>query len=96
MATVRTVGLGAFDSNAETWEQYTERLGYYFEANGIGDAAKKRAILLSEVGPKTVLVDIKPGQPGQTGRQSVHRHRHVVKTTLQPGTVGNCREVQVS
>ena len=40
-----------FEETAETWEHYTERLGHYFEANGIGnesagDKAKRRAILL--------------------------------------------------
>ena len=27
----------AFEENTETWEHYTERLGHYFDANGIGD-----------------------------------------------------------
>ena len=47
----------AFDENTETWEHYTERLGHYFDANGIGDEsgdnkAKRRAILLSVCGSK--------------------------------------------
>ena len=47
----------AFEENAETWEQYTEWLGHYFDANGIGDVsgddkAKRRAILLSVYGSK--------------------------------------------
>ena len=41
----------AFEETAETWEHYMERLGHYFEVNGIGnesagDKAKRRAILL--------------------------------------------------
>ena len=47
----------AFDEKTETWEHYTERLGHYFDANGIGDEstedkAKRRAILLSVCGSK--------------------------------------------
>ena len=47
----------AFEENAETWEHYTERLGHYFDANGIGDVsgdnkAKRRAIILSACGSK--------------------------------------------
>jgi hypothetical protein len=30
----------------ESWSTYTERLGYYFEANGVTDANKQRSILL--------------------------------------------------
>ena len=47
----------AFNEENETWEHYTERLGHYFQANGIddenaGDKAKRRAILLSVCGSK--------------------------------------------
>ena len=37
----------------ESWSTYTERLGYYFEANGVTDANKQRSILLSVCGPAT-------------------------------------------
>lgn len=37
----------------EAWSTYTERLGYYFEANGVQDAGKKRSILLAVCGPAT-------------------------------------------
>ena len=30
-----------FDENTETWEHYTERLGHYFDANGIGDESRE-------------------------------------------------------
>ena len=42
-----------FNSAAESWVEYVERLEQYFIANDIGDAAKKRAILLSVVGSAT-------------------------------------------
>ena len=42
-----------FNSAAESWVEYVERLEQYFIANDIGDAAKKRAILLSVMGSAT-------------------------------------------
>ena len=59
MASQLTFGrVEAFDESVETWEHYTERLGQYFVANGIGDEkddekARRRAILLSVCGAKT-------------------------------------------
>ena len=45
--------LAAFDSTTEEWTEYIERLEFYFAANGITDAAKQRAVLLSCCGPST-------------------------------------------
>ncbi len=45
--------IGQFDSAVEDWTGYTKRLEQYFLANGIEDAAKCRAILLSVCGPST-------------------------------------------
>lgn len=63
----------AFNEENETWEHYTERLGHYFETNGIGDEnavdkAKRCAILLRECGSKIyklmcgLLAPEKPGE----------------------------------
>ena len=43
--------LAAFDSAAEDWTEYIKHLQFYFDANGISDAAKQRAVLLSCCGP---------------------------------------------
>ena len=43
--------LAAFNPCEEDWSEYAERLTFYFVANGITTDAKKRAILLSSVGP---------------------------------------------
>ena len=50
--------VGEFDSdeNEDDWETYVERVALYFTANGISDATKKRAILLSVCGAKTYRV----------------------------------------
>ena len=45
--------LAAFNPREEDWSEYAERLTFYFAANGITSNAKKRAILLSSVGPTT-------------------------------------------
>ena len=45
--------LVSFDPEVEDWVEYTDRLSYYFTANGITDNAKKRAIFISCCGPAT-------------------------------------------
>ena len=43
----------AFNPQEEDWSEYSERLTFYFTANGITTGTKKRAILLSCCGPAT-------------------------------------------
>ena len=45
--------LAPFDFATEDWTEYIECLQFYFDANGISDAAKQRAVLLSCCGPST-------------------------------------------
>jgi len=42
-----------FDSKKEDWTSYIERMRHYFIANDVGDAGKKKSILISSCGPKT-------------------------------------------
>ena len=57
-----------FDTSKEEWPQYEEWLTHFFQANDIDDAEKKRAVLLSVVGPATykllrsLLAPAKPGE----------------------------------
>ena len=57
-----------FDVSKEEWAQYEERLTQFFLANDIDSAAKKRAVLLSVIGPLTykvlqsLLAPIKPSE----------------------------------
>ena len=44
--------LSKYDLATQSWEDYTEVMGHYFEANSITEKKKKRAILLSSVGDK--------------------------------------------
>ena len=45
--------LHPFDINEEDWKSYIQRAKLYFTANGITDADKQRAIILTCCGPKT-------------------------------------------
>lgn len=40
-----------YDSKKEEWPQYVERLNHFFVVNAITDAERKRAILLTVIGP---------------------------------------------
>ena len=42
-----------FEPGRQKWTDYMEVMGQFFEANNIADGNRKRAILLSSVGPKT-------------------------------------------
>ena len=58
-----------FDSVHEDWPEYVERLGFFFDANGIGDDAdKKRAVFLTVVGATTYKLLrslVSPSKPGE-------------------------------
>ncbi len=56
MATRITAAFGIlhpFDSSEEDWKSYIQRAKLYFIANGIEEAEKQRAIILTSCGPKT-------------------------------------------
>ncbi len=58
--------VGQFDSVVQDWTGYTERLEQYFLANGVEDAMKRRAILLSVCGPskyKIIRSLVAPDKP---------------------------------
>ena len=58
-----------FDGSKDCdWQQYVERLEHFFAANGIDDAAKKRAVFLSVIGAntyKTLRNIVSPAKPGE-------------------------------
>ena len=45
--------LTAFDPSKEDWTSYVLHLKYYFDANGVNDAGKKKSLLLTACGPAT-------------------------------------------
>lgn len=65
---VATVGTVApFDSQLQSWEEYCEMLTFFFVANGIDGADRKKAILLSGVGATTYSLMrslLSPQKPG--------------------------------
>ena len=59
--------IGKFDEKQEEWTQYVERLDHFF-ANEIAKAGKKRAILLTVIGPmayKLLRNLVAPAKPGE-------------------------------
>ena len=53
-----------FDGVREDWQQYIERLEYFFIANSITAADKKRAVFLSVIGPSRYKILLAPDKPG--------------------------------
>lgn len=68
MSTAATLGtIGEFHEGREEWAQYAERLGHFLAANGITDGDRKRAVLLSVIGPKAYKLLrslVAPDKPG--------------------------------
>ena len=63
-----------FDSSQENWPQYMERLGYFFNANDIESAEKKRAVLLTVIGAATYKLLrslVAPSKPGEKTYQEL-------------------------
>ena len=65
-----------FDSSHEDWPQYMERLGCFFDANGIESAEKKHAVLLTLIGAtmykllRSLVAPSKPGKKKLSGTDS--------------------------
>ena len=48
--------INEYENDKEDWICYVERIILFFEANEIQEESKKKAILLSSVGPETYKV----------------------------------------
>lgn len=48
--------LPAFNEDTDKWKPYLIKTDAYFEANGITDSAKKRALLVAALSTQTVQV----------------------------------------
>lgn len=67
MATASLGKIDEFDRHREDWQQYVERLEFYFIANGITTEEKKRAVFLSVIGSPTYRILrnlLTPDKPG--------------------------------
>ena len=69
--TTATLGrVDEFDSSKDDWLQYVERLEHFFVANGIDNAEKKRAALLTAVGAATYKTLRNIVSPSKLGEKS--------------------------
>lgn len=74
--------IGDFVPEKENWVEYEERLEYFLEANGITDAAKKKAILITSIGASnyTLLRSI----TGGVSDKSYEDLRQVLRAHFSP------------
>ncbi len=73
-----------FDSSQETWTMYVERLDLYFVANGITEAEKKRAVLLTVSGPATYKLIRSLAAPKKPAEKSFAELVALVKSHYSP------------
>ena len=74
--------------------QYVERLEYFFEANGITDAEKKRSVFLSVHGrPFAFQVAAKLGVASQAVREDVRAAGDYADKPLQPKAIRDRAEI---
>ncbi len=76
--------VSAFDPKLEDWSSYTERLQYYFAANEITNATKKRAILITACSPYTFQLLRSLVQPQTPSELSYDELVQVMKEHYQP------------
>ena len=85
MAASATLGkIDEYEAEKEDWQQYVERLGHFFTANGITDAGKKRAVFLSVVGASTYKLLRNLVAPAKTGDKTFAQLVEVLSTHFRP------------
>lgn len=73
-----------FDPKQEEWTQYVERLQHFFSANGYTDADKKKAILLTAIGPATYKMLSSLTSPEKPGDKTYDQLVETMKTHYSP------------
>ena len=61
-----------FNPKEEEWTQYIERLQHFFAANGHTEAAKKKSILLTAIGPTAYKILSSLTSPAKPGDMKTH------------------------
>lgn len=74
----------AFDVKEQTWEEYCEILEQFFEANGIDDEEKQRAILISVVGPATYKLIRNLVSPDKPSSKTFDQLKTLMKEHFNP------------
>ncbi|XP_077863977.1 uncharacterized protein LOC144349037, partial [Saccoglossus kowalevskii] len=73
-----------FNPQEQTWEDYCEVMDQFFHANSIDDNDRKRAVLLSSVGPKTYALIKNLCQPDGPTKSSYADLVKLVKAHYTP------------
>ena len=76
--------LTEYDPEQEEWGSYVERLEFFFTANDITDAEKKKAILLSSSGSKTYKLFWGLTAPAKPGDMTFAELVKLIKNHLSP------------
>ena len=91
--------LGEFCREIEGWQNYVERLEFFFQANSITDNEKKRAILLSSCGPEPYNLFRGLCAPGKPAHKSfdelvdlMHAHQHPKPNPIAERFMFNTRD----
>ena len=86
LATRMAAGFGKIEEYefSQDWEQYVERLTFYFEANDVTSDEKKRAILLTVCGSSTYRLICDLFAPIKPGTKSFKEITDKVKEHIQP------------
>ena len=78
-----------FNPNQDNWDNYVESLNFFFAANGITDANKKRAIMLSSCGAVTYKLFKGLTAPSKTSEVSfdnlcnlMSAHKHITPNPI--------------
>ena len=66
--------ISEINPDQDNWDNYVERLNFFFVANGITDANKKRAIMLSSCGAVTYKLFKGLTAPSKTSDVSFDNH----------------------
>ena len=76
--------MSEFDKTKESWDSYTERLEFYFQANDIAEQAKKKAILLTMCGAETYKLISNLIMPKSPREESYENIVEAVKAHIDP------------
>ena len=81
---IRYGKLNEFNSSKETWNNFVERLEFFFAANEIDDNDKKKAILLSASSPETYTLCLNLCSPHSPAEKSYTELKDLIKGHLHP------------
>ena len=73
-----------FNPKEEEWTQYIERLQHFFTANGHTEAAKKKSILLTAIGPTAYKILSSLTSPAKPGDKTYNELVEIMKTHYSP------------